>query len=79
MTIDPEGILVNGSYLQGPAPGVDSHGRPLETLPPGDYALSPDELWLYSASPRSWDSRFYGPVRVENVLETVQPLWTWGS
>ena len=72
-------ILVNGRRLQGPPPSVDSHGRPLRSIPAGDYQLGPGELWLYSPYPKSWDSRFFGPIPRSAVLGSVRPIWTKAS
>ena len=74
--VTTEGVLVNGRRLQDLAPPVDSHGRSLLSVAPGDYELGVDELWLYSPHPSSWDSRFFGPVSVSAVLGTVRPIWT---
>ena len=71
-------ITVNGKHLQPAPPLEDRAGRLLAIFPAGRYELASDELWLYSASLHSWDSRFFGPVPVENVLGVVRPLWTWG-
>ena len=72
-------IKVNGKHLQPAPPLEDRAGRPLETFPAGSYELAVGELWLYSRSQHSWDSRFFGPVPVENALGVVQPLLTWGK
>lgn len=71
------GVFVDGRRIQNPAPSVDSEGRNLSPLAAGSYPLSQDELWLFSPRENSWDSRFFGPVPIDNVLGVVQPLWTW--
>ncbi|MBT8470617.1 MAG: conjugative transfer signal peptidase TraF [Deltaproteobacteria bacterium] len=68
---------VNGAYLQSAPPIEDRAGRPLGAYPTGRYMLRRGELWLYSPSPHSWDSRFFGPVSMDEVLGVVRPLWTW--
>ena len=70
-------IKVNGKHLQPAPPLEDRAGRPLEIFPAGHYELAAGELWLYSPSTRSWDSRFFGPVQAENVLGVVRPICTW--
>ena len=72
-------IRVNGNYLQPAPPLKDRAGRPLETFPAGHYELAAGELWLYSPSAHSWDSRLFGPVPLENVLGVVQTVWIWGG
>ena len=69
---------VNGAYLQPAPPIEDRVGRPLDAYPAGRYVLRRDQLWLYSPSPHSWDSRFFGPISVDDFLGVVRPVWTWG-
>ena len=39
--------------------------------------LSADEFFLLnSEAPRSFDSRYFGPVRAKNVIGRLVPLWT---
>ncbi|MCP3959293.1 MAG: conjugative transfer signal peptidase TraF [bacterium] len=79
VAVTVESVFVGGELLQVAAPRTDSHGRSLTTLPVGEYRLALQELWLYTTEPRSWDSRFYGPVDGSAVLGRVQPVWTWGA
>jgi conjugative transfer signal peptidase TraF len=59
---------------------IDSRGRDLPSVPEGTYVLRPGELWIASDEhPKSWDSRYYGPVHeahVRGVLE-LSLLWEW--
>ncbi|MCP3963613.1 MAG: conjugative transfer signal peptidase TraF [bacterium] len=78
VSIRAGGVLVNGEPFQVSAPRRDLKGRRLDPLPPDDYELEPGQLWLFTSEPRSWDSRFYGPVESASVLGRVQPIWTRG-
>ncbi len=73
--VGDEGVFVNGSFLEEPAPPTDTQGRPLSSWPLGVAQLTPEELWLYSRRPNSWDSRFFGPVRRSAVLGIARPIW----
>lgn len=79
VVVSPDGVFVAGVPLQAAAPRSDRRGRPLLPVPAGEYPLAPGELWLYTSEPRSWDSRYYGPVEVSSVLGRVQPVWLFDS
>ena len=69
------GITVNGRLLPDSRPvSLDSSGRRLVPWSPGYFRLRSTEVWLYADHPKSWDSRYWGPVR--NVLARVIPLVT---
>jgi conjugative transfer signal peptidase TraF len=55
---------------------TDLHNRPIPAVLRGSYILKQDKLWLYGLkSPRSWDSRYFGPIDSSCVLGTVKPLF----
>jgi conjugative transfer signal peptidase TraF len=69
------GIAVNGRLLPDSKPmSVDSVGRRLKPWPLGSHRLKPHQIWLYADHAKSWDSRYWGPVR--NVLARVIPMVT---
>jgi len=72
------GITVNGRLLANTAPLVkDWAGRPLSPWPFGRYVVMPGTVWVASSySPRSFDSRYFGPVEASQVREHVRPLLT---
>ena len=70
--VAPEGVSVNGVTLPGTA-GIerDGAGQALaqEAAPDG-------ELWVVaSRDPRSWDSRYWGPLPRHAVIGRVVPMW----
>ena len=77
VTVAPEGIAVNGAPIANTAQlRTDSAGRPLYPVPAGRYPVAPGEMWLLSGhTPRSFDSRYFGPVPVRNVLGLAHPVW----
>lgn len=53
----------------------DGRGRPLHAWP-SCRRLRPGELFLLSTTnPASFDSRYFGPVRVSAVLGIAHPVW----
>jgi len=53
----------------------DGIGRPLRAWP-SCRRLRPGELFLLSTTnPASFDSRYFGPVRVSTVLGIAHPVW----
>ena len=72
------GLCVNGRLVPGTAPmRTDSQGRVVVHYPDGLYAVARNEMWLYSPyHPRSFDSRYFGPVPTVNVRFRMFALWT---
>jgi conjugative transfer signal peptidase TraF len=73
------GIAVNGNLLPHTAPlERDTEGRPLVHWPPGRYAAARGTLWVASSyNARSYDSRYFGPIRESSVLARLRPLIVW--
>jgi type IV secretory pathway protease TraF len=71
-------MAVNGHLLPNTAPlRADTKGRPLTSWPPGGYTVEPGFIWVASSySPRSFDSRYFGPVSISSVRDRVRPLLT---
>jgi conjugative transfer signal peptidase TraF len=76
--VDAAGITVNGHLLPGTAQlRFDREGRPLPRLTLPGHRVPPDAVWLYSNhSPRSWDSRYFGPVPLDALRGALHPLFT---
>jgi conjugative transfer signal peptidase TraF len=74
-----QGISVNGSVLpQSALLTQDGLGRSLIPFSSKPLVLKPDELWVMTnRSPLSFDSRYFGPIRLAQVSNVVRPLWTW--
>jgi len=77
VTVSAAGVTVNGAPVPGTAPmTADGAGRPLSPFPAGAYRVAPGDLWLLSGhDPRSFDSRYFGPVPAPNVQGVARPLW----
>jgi conjugative transfer signal peptidase TraF len=70
------GIVVNGRLLPNTATiNRDSTGRQLHPFPAGTYRVRKDELWVVSSfSPRSFDSRYFGPIPLKSIHSWIRPL-----
>jgi conjugative transfer signal peptidase TraF len=77
VAISAAGVAVNGQEVPATAQlALDSAGRPLKPVSVGSYRVAPGEIWLLSGyDPRSFDSRYFGPVPVANVQGIARPVW----
>jgi conjugative transfer signal peptidase TraF len=80
ITVASSGLEINGNPSLRTQPlRQDTYGHRLPRIPDGRYIVRPGEVWLVSTySPRSWDSRYFGPVRVSAIISTLSPLWIFG-
>ncbi|NNC30773.1 S26 family signal peptidase [Longimicrobium terrae] len=73
------GVWINGWML--PRSGTrprDSAGWPVPASTFGLIVLGPGEVWLHSPyAEGSFDSRYLGVVRRDQISGTMQPLLTW--
>ena len=78
VTTSPSGVIVDGAPVPNSSPLTrDSLGRELHPYPYGTYEVPEDQIWVVSSySPRSFDSRYFGPVPLRTVREWVRPLIT---
>jgi conjugative transfer signal peptidase TraF len=69
------GLRVNGVAFQGQRFPCDRAGRRLPQLHEGTYRVPDSFLWLRGETdPRSWDSRYFGPVPSALTLSRLRPL-----
>jgi conjugative transfer signal peptidase TraF len=76
LVFGPWGLRRNGEPVPRSAPlRRDTAGRPLPHPPFGPAVLLPGTLWLHSPfHPRSFDSRYFGPVSVAAVEAVLTPV-----
>jgi len=79
VTFSASGLAVNGAFLANTAAlPLDSHGRGLTAWAAGTYRVRPGELVVASSySVKSFDSRYFGPIRTASVRERLEPLLVW--
>lgn len=77
VTLTPRGVFVNGSRLAGSTPlASDDRSHILPHVPFRTYHISSKEVWLYSPKPHSFDSRYYGPIPLNDVQAFAYPIIT---
>jgi conjugative transfer signal peptidase TraF len=75
--LSDRGLEVDGQVVDAhKIARVDRNGRALSSMPDGTYHLDAGDVWLYSPAEYSWDSRYFGPAKLRDVLGTAVPLWT---
>jgi conjugative transfer signal peptidase TraF len=79
VTIDNQGVWVNGVRLKNSAPRpADEAGRPLRPYYLSDYTLGEDEVLLMSDySAESFDGRYFGPLSKTTIQSVIVPILTW--
>jgi conjugative transfer signal peptidase TraF len=78
VVVTKKGISVNGKQLPNTQQFTsDSKKRPMNPWPEGTYTVAPGTIWVLSTySKYSYDSRYYGPIELSQVIAHVKPLWT---
>jgi conjugative transfer signal peptidase TraF len=70
-----QAVSINGRYA-ATALNHDSRGRRLPIWS-GCVALKPGEVFVLNTPPASFDSRYFGPIPHDNVIERIALLWTF--
>jgi conjugative transfer signal peptidase TraF len=75
--VSTAGLYINGKYF-GPVKQNDSQGLPLPRIY-CKYVLRQGEYFFASTYNNSFDSRYFGTVRKENIRWVEKPLIVFGS
>ncbi|WP_027554895.1 S26 family signal peptidase [Bradyrhizobium sp. Cp5.3] len=70
-----DAVSVNGKIV-AEVMEKDGNGRPLPSWE-GCMRLVEGEFFLLQPHPRSFDSRYFGPVMRCDVVGVAHPIWTW--
>lgn len=66
-------VAINGRIVAR-ASAVDAGGRPLPAWA-GCFRLAADQIFVLSADPESFDSRYIGPIDRAHVVGFALPVW----
>lgn len=74
--IRPDGLLINEVWFSHTHLATeDSEGRPLSSWGIGKHFLTGDDVFLASNfTPKSFDSRYFGPVPVSSIRARMKPV-----
>ena len=74
--VTPDGVWVNSILVEKSIPlEVDRKGRPLPVRL-NLFVLSESEYFVFSTRVAgSFDSRYYGPVRAQQIVARAKPVW----
>lgn len=67
------GHHLTNSHVDRWTPG---HHHRIIHYPFGTYHLKDGQVWLYAPGNYAFDSRYYGPVPAQNILQRAAPWWT---
>lgn len=78
ITINNDGVFVNGKLLNNSKPlFFDSKNRHIKPWIVENYKLKNKEFLLMGDNALSFDSRYYGPIKKEQIRKVVSPVFTW--
>jgi conjugative transfer signal peptidase TraF len=73
--VSPDGLSVNDALIPNTSPvSLDPSGRALPELHLGRQKVKPGTIWIVGQDRLSFDSRYFGPVPVDNVLALATPV-----
>jgi len=79
ITINMSGIYVDGNKLgKTKIQPVAKNGEAIVHYPLGTYTVKPGEVWVWDNSSKwAYDSRYWGPISVGNLIASASPVLTW--
>lgn len=74
--ITDHGFFIDNTYI-GDIARYDSAGNLLPQQPLGHHVVQPGEIISYTMNSRSFDSRYFGPVKTSRIETRIIPLLTF--
>lgn len=73
--VDVNGISINGRYWGPLNPSVMEKGKVGVSEVTKDYTVPTGQVLMLGTGPRSWDGRYWGLVKVSQIVAKARPLW----
>jgi conjugative transfer signal peptidase TraF len=73
--VDSSGVFINERY-KGPVHQVDQQGLNLPMIIFNDI-LKKDTYFVLASSKNSFDSRYFGPIHKQSIINIVEPFLTF--
>jgi conjugative transfer signal peptidase TraF len=79
VSLSTGGLVVNGHLLpRTQIQRISKTGGRIIHYPLGNYTVRPGTIWVTdNSSPWAYDSRYYGPISVKNLISGIEPVMTW--
>ena len=72
--VDEQGMRVNGQTVTDTLLLTDTLNKPVEAFARSE-AVQPGRYWVLGTSPDSFDSRYWGPIRRDQIVGTAMAVF----